>query len=80
MALATIQIREIPESAYEVLRRRARASGRSLRSYMRERVIELASRPPTDKLLRSLEAELASHRTPGGTRSSILGDLAAERR
>ncbi|MGH8775876.1 MAG: FitA-like ribbon-helix-helix domain-containing protein [Jiangellaceae bacterium] len=43
--MATIQIREVPESAYEVIRRRARAAGQSIQAYMRDRVVELASRP-----------------------------------
>src|SRR5207245_11599298 len=41
-AVATIQIREIPEEAYEVLRKLARAEGKSLQSYMRDRMIEMA--------------------------------------
>ena len=38
--MATIQIREIPEDAYELIRKRARSSGRSIQSYMRDVVID----------------------------------------
>ncbi|WP_347351755.1 hypothetical protein [Intrasporangium sp.] len=78
--MATIQIREIPESVYEVIRTRARASGRSIQSYMREVVIDFASRPTTDEALAMLESARAGGHTAGATTESILADLAAERR
>ncbi|MFP5347231.1 MAG: FitA-like ribbon-helix-helix domain-containing protein [Actinomycetes bacterium] len=78
--MATIQIREIPEDAYEVIRRRARASGRSIQSYMRDLVVDLAARPTTEEALAKMESALADSDTPGATRESILADLAADRR
>ncbi len=78
--MATIQIREIPEDAYEVIRKRARADGRSIQSYMRDWVVDFAASPTTGELTSALEAALAVHTTPGATRESILGDLAADRR
>ena len=78
--MATIQIREIPESAYEVIRKRARADGRSIQSYMRDWVIDFAEHPTAQEVLVTLEAALASHDTPGATRKSVQADLAAERR
>ncbi|MGH9103099.1 MAG: FitA-like ribbon-helix-helix domain-containing protein [Acidimicrobiales bacterium] len=78
--MATIQIREVPEEAYEVIRKRARASGRSIQSYMRDWVVDLASHHTAEEVLVTLEAALASHDTPGATRESIRADLAAERR
>lgn len=79
-AMATIQIREIPEDAYEVIRRRARASGRSIQSYMRDLVVDFASHPTTEEVLAMMESVRAASGTPGGTRDSILADLAADRR
>ena len=79
-AMATIQIREIPEEAYEVIRRRARMAGRSIQSYMCEWVVDFASQPTTDEVLAALEGALADHATPGATRASVLGDLDADRR
>jgi plasmid stability protein len=78
--MATIQIREIPEDAYEVIRKRARAEGRSIQSYMREWVVDFASRPTTEEALAALEDSLANRDTPGATRQSILAALAADRR
>lgn len=48
--MATIQIRDIPEEAYEVIRRRARAENRSIQSYMREHVLQFASRPTKQEI------------------------------
>jgi plasmid stability protein len=78
--MATIQIREIPDDAYEVIRKRARANGRSIQSYMRDWVVDFASRPTTEEALTALYDALANSDTPGATRESILADLAADRR
>lgn len=78
--MATIQIREIPEDAYEVIRKRARAEGRSIQSYMRDWVVDFATHPTTQEAMTSLEDALRSYDTPGATRESIQADLAAERR
>jgi plasmid stability protein len=78
--MATIQIREVPEDAYEVIRKRARASGRSIQSYMRDVVVDFAYQPTTAEVLVELESLHASSDTPGATRKSILADLAADRR
>lgn len=79
-AVATIQIREIPEDAYEVIRKRARASGRSIQSFMREVVVEFASRPTTEETLAMMESARSAADTPGATHESIVSDLAADRR
>lgn len=78
--MATIQIREVPEDVYEVIRKRARADGRSIQSYMRDWVVDFAGHPTAEEVLVTLEAALASHDTPGATRESIQSDLAADRR
>jgi plasmid stability protein len=78
--MATIQIREIPEDAYEVIRKRARAAGRSIQSYMRDWVVDFAHRPTTEEALSAMAAAREESDTPGATPDSILSDLAAERR
>ena len=78
--MATIQVREIPESAYEVIRKRARASGRSIQSYMRDVVVDLASRPTVEEILDTMESARVGSDTPGATHKSVLADLAADRR
>lgn len=78
--MATIQIREIPEDSYEVIRKRARAAGRSIQSYMRDVVIDFAGRPTTEELLAEMAAARADSDLPGATHASVLADLAEERR
>lgn len=78
--MATIQIREIPEDAYEVIRKRARRAGRSIQSYMRDWILDFASRPTTEEALADMEAARESSHTAGATAESILADLAADRR
>lgn len=78
--MATIQIREIPEDAYEVIRKRARSAGRSIQSYMRDWVVDFAYAPTSDEALQVLEVTLARHKTPGTTRESVLDALDDERR
>jgi plasmid stability protein len=77
--MATIQVREIPEDLYEVLRRRARRAGQSMQAYMRDQLVALAERPTKEEVIEEIEAVL-SH-TGGGepTAASIADDLAAER-
>lgn len=78
--MATIQIREIPDDAYEVIRKRARAHGRSIQSYMRDWVVDFAARPTTEEALSALQDALSNEDTPGATHESIVDDLAADRR
>ncbi len=54
-AVATIQVREVPEDSYDVLRRRARRSGQSIQAYMREQVIALARRPSPEELVEAVD-------------------------
>jgi antitoxin FitA len=78
--MATIQIRDVPEDAYEVIRRRARASGQSLQSYMRDVVIDFATAPTAAEILAALDEARTGGDAPGPTRASILAALAADRR
>lgn len=79
-AMATIQVRDIPEESYEVIRKRARAAGRSIQAYMHDWIVDFAARPTTEDLLAEVEAALAASTTPGATVDSILADLQAGRR
>jgi plasmid stability protein len=78
--MATIQVRELPEESYEVLRRRARRAGQSIQLYMRDQLIALAARPTKEESVTAIESVLG--RTAGGTPTvaSIVDDLTAERR
>lgn len=78
--MATIQIREIPADSYEVIRRRARASGQSIQAYMRQLVIEVTAEPTTEEALDAMAAARRGSQAPGATRDSILAELTADRR
>jgi len=78
--VSTIQIRDVPEESYEILRGRARRAGQSLQAYMREEVVALAGRPTKKDSLDAIEAVLGRLATQDPTAESIVDDLAAGRR
>jgi plasmid stability protein len=78
--VATIQVREIPEDLYEVLRRRARHAGQSLQAYMRDQVVAMAQRPTKDEAIEQIEAVLSRSGSREPAAASVVADLAAERR
>jgi antitoxin FitA len=52
--MASITIRDVPDSARDELASRAARTGRSLQEYLRMELIELASRPDPDALARRI--------------------------
>jgi plasmid stability protein len=78
--MATIQVREVPEELYEVLRRRARRAGQSMQAYMHDQLVALARRPTKEEAIEEIEAVLSRVSGKDPTAASIAGDLAAERR
>jgi antitoxin FitA len=78
--MATIQIREVPEDLYEVLRRRARRAGQSMQAYMRDQVVALAERPTKEEAIGEIEAILTRIHSEEPTAASITEDLTADRR
>ena len=77
--MATIQVREVPEEMYEVLRRRARRAGQSMQAYLRDQLVELAGRPTKEEAIERIEAVLGDLRTGEPTAASVVADLNAER-
>lgn len=61
--MALIQIRDVPEDAYETIRRRARQAGQSIQAYMLARTIEIAEQPTTAEVIADIERDL-SQRQP----------------
>jgi len=61
--MATIQIRDIPQDAYDTIRRRAEEHGQSLQAYMRDQVIEFARRQTKAEALAAIRA---AHERWGG--------------
>ena len=53
--MATIQIRDISEDAYEIIRRRARAAGQSIQAYMKKAIERMARQPDDDEIFADLE-------------------------
>lgn len=78
--MKTIQVREIPDDAYEEIRSRARAEGKSLQSYMRDQVIALARRPSKAEAVAVLEEALAEYGPTGLDTETIVRDRDSERR
>ena len=78
--MATIQVREVPEELYEVLRRRARRAGQSMQAYMRDQVVALAERPTKEEAIEKIEAIVGRIHSEEPTGASVIEDLAAERR
>ena len=79
MGVATIQIRDISEDDYEVIRRRARAAGQSIQAYMKKRVEQMVSEPDEAELFSDLERFVEAH----GIRlevEALLADLDSARR
>jgi antitoxin FitA len=58
--MATVQIRNLSDDAYAILRRRAAESGRSLQEYLRMRLEEEAFQPSLDEVLSAVRSELSS--------------------
>ncbi|MDT0308934.1 hypothetical protein RM780_18485 [Streptomyces sp. DSM 44917] len=72
--MATVQIRNLDDRAYAVLRRRAADSGRSLQEYLRLRLEEEALRPTVDEVLGEVRPKLS-----GAGAITMTDILAAER-
>lgn len=49
--MATIQVRDISDEAYETIKRRAKAAGQSIQAYMKAQIEELATQPTDEELL-----------------------------
>ncbi|MCW2787230.1 MAG: hypothetical protein JWP74_3747 [Marmoricola sp.] len=73
--MATVQIRNLDDDAYDVLKTRAAASGRSLQEYLRVSLEEMARKQSVRDALDRVRADLA------GTEDSVtLADIVAIQR
>jgi len=50
-AMATIQVKNVPEDTHRVLRQRAAVANQSLQEYLRSRLIAEADQPTLDEVL-----------------------------
>jgi plasmid stability protein len=76
----TIQVREVPEETYRVIRLRAKAEGKSLQAFMRDLLIELASRRTKAEAAAAIEEALARYGGAGSTPEQIVAAVRAGRR
>ena len=74
-AMATIQVRDVPEDVAETYRRRAQASGKSLQSYMREQLIAMAQRRDKAEVMAIVERALERDTGPGLSDDTIRSGL-----
>src|SRR5699024_5968837 len=72
-AMATIQIRDLPEETYEVIRKRARSQGQSIQSYMRDRLVADAASPKPADVCDTVDTLRATEPTPdaGGAAADV---------
>ena len=78
--MATIQIREVPTGAYEVIRQRARAEGKSIQAYMRDLVIEVTGRPTKAEAVAEVRRLHARYGGARLTPEQIVAHIEADRR
>jgi hypothetical protein len=78
--VATIQIRDIPEDAYQTLRRRAKEAGQSLQGYLRQHLIEFGNTPTKAEAIAEIEAMLARHGGTTATLEQLRADVEADSR
>lgn len=78
--MATIQIRDIPDDAYETIRQRAARAGQSIQNFMRDEIIAMAARRTKAEVLAAVEASLAEHPPVPASGEQIADLVRAERR
>ncbi len=74
-ALATIQVRDIPDEVAEIYRRRAQASGKSRQPYMREQLIAMARRRDKAEVMAIVEQALKRDLAPRLSEDTIRAGL-----
>jgi len=77
--MVTVAIRNIPDEVRDELAARAARSGRSLQEYLLSRLVDFASRPDIDEVLRSTRARVRATGTATAA-DDILAARDAERR
>jgi plasmid stability protein len=78
--MATIQIRDIPDDVYEIIRRRAKAGGQSIQAYMLAELTAAARRRSKQEALAETREAMAAENSPGSTMDSVLDALQDGRR
>jgi antitoxin FitA len=77
--MATIRIRDVPESVYRVYKARAAAAGQSLQEYLRAELIEGARLRSPGDIAAEVEAEMANEGVEGYSTVSAAAFIRADR-
>lgn len=77
--MATIQIRNIPESVHRIYRSRAAAAGLSLQEYLRLDLVRQASLMTPAEVVAEVEEDLRRDGTEGFSRGSSVDLIRADR-
>lgn len=77
--MPTIQVRDVPQDAYDVIVERARANGQSIQQYVRAMLINNTAQPNKAEAIASIRANLKKHGSRVTT-ADILEALDAGRR
>lgn len=75
--MATLYIRDVPESVAETLKERAAAEGKSLSAYVGDELARIASRPTNAEIVARLKAR---DRSAGPSSGDIVAAVQASRR
>ena len=70
--MAIIQVRDVPEETYEVIRKRARQAGQSIQAYMKQHLVEFAATPTMAEVIAAIEADLTRRQPVHLTTEEIL--------
>ena len=78
--MATIQIRNVPETVHRVYRARAAAAGMSLQEYLLAELIKNAQRRSPREVVEEVERRMRDEGDEGYSRISSAAVIAADRR
>jgi antitoxin FitA len=79
VAMADLDLMDVPEESYEVLRNRAELAGQTLEDYLRDQIVALASRPTKLEAIEAIEEMLAKREGPGPSVEAIVEALSESR-
>lgn len=72
--MATVQVRNVDDTTYQTLRRRAVEAGQSLQEYLRELLSQAARQPTLTELFSQVEAHTGGRLSPAEAVAAIRAD------
>ncbi len=77
--MALLQVRDVPEDAYELIRRRAPANGQSMQGYLLGLVVAHARRPTPEEVLAELDEDFTASPPVELDTADLVADLETQR-